>query len=288
MDRSNWDDLRFVIAVAEHRTLSAAARALGVNHATVLRRVQAFEEAQGGPVFSRTGQGYEILPDRQRVIDAARDVAGAVETVSRLMRGATAPMRGTVRISATDTFCTTILPKIAARIMAGSEGLRIEVSNSNTHADFARMQADIAVRPTTSLPPEMRGELACGLGFAVYAAPGAADGPWLGLAGPLAKSALADWMARRVDPSDIGAGADSFVTLRDLARQGLGRAILPCILGDATTELTRHGERLMEVPIWVASHVERADSPRLRLLRGRLVDGLREQSELLAGMAARA
>ncbi len=40
-----WDDLRYVLAVAEHGGLAAAARALGVNHTTVLRRVNAFEEA---------------------------------------------------------------------------------------------------------------------------------------------------------------------------------------------------------------------------------------------------
>ena len=43
MHSENWDDLRFVLAVAETGTVSGAARLLGVNHATVLRRVAAFE-----------------------------------------------------------------------------------------------------------------------------------------------------------------------------------------------------------------------------------------------------
>ena len=37
-----WDDLRYVLAVAESGSLAAAARALGVNHTTVLRRVTGF------------------------------------------------------------------------------------------------------------------------------------------------------------------------------------------------------------------------------------------------------
>ena len=39
MHRYSWDDLKFVLAVADTGTISAAARLLGVNHATVLRRI---------------------------------------------------------------------------------------------------------------------------------------------------------------------------------------------------------------------------------------------------------
>ena len=41
MHRENWDDLRFMLAVADNGSVSAAARVLGVNHATVLRRISA-------------------------------------------------------------------------------------------------------------------------------------------------------------------------------------------------------------------------------------------------------
>ena len=78
MHSPDWDDLRFVLAVADCGTLSAAARVLNVTHATVLRRIQAFEEAHGGAVFERGAQGYRLLPERIRVIDAAREVAQAV------------------------------------------------------------------------------------------------------------------------------------------------------------------------------------------------------------------
>ena len=49
-----WDDLRFVLSVAEEGTLSGAARTLGVNHSTVLRRVAAFEAEKGVQLFERT------------------------------------------------------------------------------------------------------------------------------------------------------------------------------------------------------------------------------------------
>ena len=36
-ERADWDDLRLVLAIARARSLSGAARTLGVNHATVFR-----------------------------------------------------------------------------------------------------------------------------------------------------------------------------------------------------------------------------------------------------------
>ncbi|MBS0563422.1 MAG: LysR family transcriptional regulator, partial [Proteobacteria bacterium] len=72
--RANWDDLRFVLAVIQEGSVSAAARVIGVNHATVLRRVAAFEAAHGLALFDKTARGYRIPPDRAQVIEAARDV----------------------------------------------------------------------------------------------------------------------------------------------------------------------------------------------------------------------
>lgn len=284
MHNADWDDLRYVLAVAETGSLSAAARRLGVNHATVLRHVQAFETAHGGPVFTRTPQGYAVLPERARVIDAARDAASAMDNVARLMAGARTPVLGTVRISATDTLCTTILPAIAARIMARAEGLRIEIRNANAHEDFARMQADIALRPTPHLSDGMSGTIAARMTFGHYAAAGAPE-LWLGLSGLLSRAGPADWMAGNVGQGETAAAANSFVTLRDMAAEGMGHAILPCLLGDADPRLRRRHGRFpaMDVPLWVACHADLADSPRIRLVSRHLVRQLRAHRAALAG-----
>ncbi|TBZ99706.1 LysR family transcriptional regulator [Rhizobium leguminosarum bv. viciae] len=65
----DWNDLRCVLAVAEHGGLAAAARALGVNHTTVLRRVNAFEEAQGLRLFERLPTGWWRGTARLRAAD---------------------------------------------------------------------------------------------------------------------------------------------------------------------------------------------------------------------------
>lgn len=284
MDQNNWDDLRFVLAVADCGSVSAAARQMGVNHATVLRRVAGFEARNGGAVFARSAHGYTLLADRTRVIEAAREVANAMNSVERLMQGAQAPLRGVVRVSTTDSFCQVVLPPLAARLNAQSTQLRIDLMSNNSHVDFARMQADISVRPAKTLTDEMRGEVAAHLRFATYCGPSNATA-WLGLTGPLARSAPAEWIANKIDPENISGASDSFLVLAEMAAQGMGTAILPCVVGDRDNRLKRHKTDFaaLDVPIWVASHIDLLDVPRLRLVRTKIITYLAKMQPALWG-----
>jgi DNA-binding transcriptional LysR family regulator len=281
---ANWDDLRFVLAVADLGSVSAAARSLGVNHATVLRRIAAFEQAEGTQVFDRGPQGYAVPPDRQRIIDAAREAAAAMEGVSRTIRASMAPAEQAVRVTSTDTFCHLVLPVIVADMAADPHLPPILLICANGHLDLGRTGADITVRPAVRLPPDLVGDPAADLGFAVYQAPGGAD-HWLTLHGALARVASAQWMQDHLPAAALRGGADSFLVLAELAQRGQGHAVLPCIIGDAIPGLHRviTDMPLPPVPIWVASHADLANVPRLALVRAALTAGLRSQAARLRG-----
>ncbi len=283
--RTNWDDLRYVLAVAEHGSVSAAARALRVNHATVLRRIAAFEETHGGALFDKTPRGYTVPPDRARVIEAVREVEAAVHAVERRIEGVQAPLHGLVRITSTDTFCQDVLPPMLAELRRASSDLQLVLLSSNSHLDLARLHADVAVRPAVRLPADLFGTVAAQLGFAAYAAPGGAD-DWLGLSGALEQSVPARWLAEAGLAEACAATADSFPSLREMAAAGLGRAVLPCILGAADPRLRRLDGAMPElsVDLWVASHSDLADVPRIRAVREHLVQGLAAiRGDLLGG-----
>jgi DNA-binding transcriptional LysR family regulator len=287
MHRDNWDDLRFVLAVAETGSVSAAARALEVNHATVLRRVAAFEERHGVLIFERTPTGYAVPRDRIRLIEAAREVEAAHLAVTRLVAGARAPLAGAVRVTSTDTFCLAVLPRALMRLRAEAPELRIDLLCSNSHADLARIEADIAVRPALELPDDLAGEAAAEIGIAAYAPAADPDTEaWLGVSGPLSRfKPVADWMKANVPPAALTGAADSYVILREMVAAGQGRALLPCVLGDDDPRLVRLEGRFPEiaVPLWVASHVDLADAPRLATVRARLVEALRADAARLRG-----
>lgn len=284
MHKVNWDNIRYVLTVADHGSVNAASRVLGVNHATVLRRIAAFEADHGGPVFERTATGYHVLPERARVIEAAREVENAVGSVERLMHGARAPLKGLVRVSSTDSICQAILPPLIAELQAKSSELQVELMSNNSPLDFSRMQADISVRPAMMLPEDMTGETNVDLVFGAFAAPGSPD-TWLGLSGALARSAPATWMSGNIAPEDLSGCADSFLVLRELALLGLGIAVLPVFLGNQTPGLEpRRGVMPdMSVPIWVATHAELHDVPRIRVVRQHILRFLASRREILAG-----
>lgn len=287
MHKSNWDDYRYVLAVAASGSVSAAARSLGVNHATVLRRVASVEARLGVALFDKSMRGYEIAPEKLRLIEAAREVETAVDALERMARAGEAPLDGVLRVTSTDTFCNAVLPPVIARLTARSAGLSFELMSTNTHLDLSRLHADVTVRPTAKLPEDLTGDVVAHLGFGYYAVPSAPQGHWLGASGVIGRmsqsqdihEALAKTSAR------IVAMADSFVTLRAMAEAGLGRVCLPRVLGDMSTVLTRVEGPLAiaAVPIYVATHIDLADVPRLRQARRKLGAALSEESARLLG-----
>lgn len=282
MHRENWDDLRFMLAVAENGSVSAAARVLDVNHATVLRRISAFEARHGGEIFDRTPQGYVIPADRQKVVDAAREVEAAVYSLERLIEGAQAPLRGTVRVTSTDTLCHGLLPKMLSGLTQKAVDLRFELICSNTHLDLGRLHADIAVKPAIELQEGLMGSIGARLGFAVYGDPKSA---WLGMRGAIARSKPAQWLTGIVREKDFASKADSFLTLREMVAAGVGKSILPCVLGDADPRLNRVEFSMpdMSVGIWVACHPDMADVPRIRAVRKLLLEELAKRSDVFLG-----
>lgn len=268
MHKLNWDDLRFVLAVADTGSVNAAAKSLGVNHATVLRRIAAFEEASGGPLFERNSSGYRLRTDRAPVIEAARLAAQHVRSVEMLMRGGTAGTGTMLRLTSTDTLCQTVLAWIFPALSRRLSPDTLAYVVSNPHLDMARLSADLSVRPAMALTDDLTGSRIGQMRFALYRRAGNVRvRDWLGLSGALARSLPARWMAENVDPADVIATADSFSALSEIAAAGASRVILPCVLGDAHTDLERDTSlRLPEfsVPIWVACHRDVAGSERIK------------------------
>ena len=235
----------------------------------MLRRVASFEKKNGLELFVKTVRGYQVAKGNQRILDALKDVETAVHGIGRAVQGVQAPLGGTVRVTSTDTFCHAVLPPIVTQIREATKNLRIELISNNAHLDLARLDADLVVRPTPQLPPDLDGTSPAQLGFALYAAKGNIPDVWLGLSGLLARTCAARWMEKHVTEEQISATGDSFLTLQELAAKAVGRVFLPCIVGDPDTRLVRieSDATPISVPIWVAGHRELVDVPRIRAVR---------------------
>ncbi len=284
MHNENWDDLRYVLTVAETGSVLQAAKRMGVNHATVLRHIASFEARHGERIFEKTSQGYRILPDRAHVIRAAQKAASAISEVSRLASGGHTSSSLTLRITSTDTLSTLILPRFVSQMAKDQPDVAISIHSSNAHKNVALDAAQVVVRPALELQDDLTGEKVAALGFAAYATRPDIDG-WLGLAGALSRSLPARWMADHKAPESTTQSADSFLILRELAARGQGIAPLPCFVGDPEDRLFRLPDQMpsMAVPIWVAQPVDTVQSHELRGIISKLKDFLASEGERLAG-----
>ncbi|MFM2354941.1 MAG: hypothetical protein RLZZ528_677, partial [Pseudomonadota bacterium] len=233
----------------------------------------------------KTLKGYGVPPDRQRLIDAVREVETAIGAVDRIMAGARMPLAGDVRVTTTDTLATRVMPEVVRDIGRRVSGLRIEIIVSNLPVDLGRGQADLTIRPAVALPTELSGVTPARLGFGAYVAKSARRDRWIGLSGRLGASLAGEWLSANVPADRIGASGDSFLIVRELAILGEGIAILPHMVGAATPDLDWLDDAMpdIDVPIWVASHADLAAVPRIARMRGLLADALRERAGMLRG-----
>jgi len=84
----DWDHLRIFLAIARYGQLLAAARRLGLNHATVARRLDALEEALGTPLFDRRPAGCMLTEAGERLLPAAERVETEMQDIAESFRAA--------------------------------------------------------------------------------------------------------------------------------------------------------------------------------------------------------
>src|SRR5690606_1005803 len=73
----NWNDLKYLIAVANRGSTLAAARELGVDQSTVQRRVAELETRLKLRLVERSPSGYRLTAAGATVLPAAQEVAAA-------------------------------------------------------------------------------------------------------------------------------------------------------------------------------------------------------------------
>ncbi len=277
MNNQNWDDIRYVLAVAEHGSLNAAATVLGVTHATVMRRVAACEARCERPLFEKSQSGYRVLPEAIPILRAMSNVADAVLATERTIVGADQSPSGPVRIASTDSICQRVLPSIVAMIADRYPRIELSLLSANVHHDLSRLSADIVVRPTVDLGDNLVGQHVGDLAFAAYG-DGNPDRKWLKLEGALSGSLAAKWMTDNVPADQMIGGADSFLVVQRLVAEGIGNALLPRLVGDADHRLNRLDVEGADfaVPVWVACLKEFALTPRFALVQKLLANELRQ------------
>ncbi|MDH6264937.1 DNA-binding transcriptional LysR family regulator [Rhizobium sp. SG_E_25_P2] len=141
----NWDDIRIFLAVARTGQILAASRRLGLNHATLSRRLTSLEEALETRLFIRRTNGCELTAEGETfLLSAERMENEMLEAQARLGR-TDAAIAGTVRIGAPDGFGVSFLAPRIGRLIERHPELRIQLVPVPRSFSLSSREADIAV-----------------------------------------------------------------------------------------------------------------------------------------------
>ncbi|MBL8684083.1 MAG: LysR family transcriptional regulator [Myxococcales bacterium] len=144
--RLDWNDLRLAAVLADARTLTAAARKLGINQSTASRRLAALEASVGASLFLRGASGYVPTAAGERLLARVRDLAAQLEGVERSVAIDEREVRGIVRVALTEVTATQLLERTLGQLRDRYPELIVELVVSYAMADLTRGEADIAVR----------------------------------------------------------------------------------------------------------------------------------------------
>jgi len=293
----DWDDLRSFLAIARHRTLSGAARALSVQQSTMGRRLDALEERAGVTLLQKTPGGYVLTAAGEAVLGHVERIEQETYAIERTVTGRDVRLEGSVRLTTVETMAVEILTPILTGFLARYPGITLDLVADTRTLSLSRREADVALRLARPEGHELVARKVGEVGFGLYASPGYLEQmgmPDLQAGAPghrmiltfdeLAGVADATWVRNTLGQAHVALRTNSRYAHAEAAEAGVGIAGFSHYMAEgrslvrlATPTPTPRRE------IWLAVHEDTRHTPRIRALMEALTAGLKEQAHRLLG-----
>lgn len=141
----DWDHARVFLAVARSGQLLAAAKRLGLDHATVSRRINALERGLNVKLFERGPSGSALTAAGERLLASAERMESELLRAQSALTDSALAVAGTVRIGAPDGIGVWwLLPRLP-QLLAQHPGLHVQLVPLPRTFSLARREADLAV-----------------------------------------------------------------------------------------------------------------------------------------------
>jgi len=292
----DWGDVRYFLAVARGSSVRAAAERLGVNHATVLRRIAQLEQSLGVQMFEKLPSGYRLTAAGEEVLEFAEQMEASSHLLETRVFGRDQRARGLLRITLPPFLATHLLMPDFAEFAHLHPDIEMEILPSGEVANLTNREADVAIRIVTdrkNLPLNLHGLMGPELFGGVY----------------MSRERLAAWRAGAPDPirwividtrgvpdwareGEVRTAGVPFRTPDPeaqivAARRGIGMTTLPCFVGDADPLLVRApgAHPHLGGSLWLLTHGETRKTKRVRLFTEFISRRLAAYAPLLGGLS---
>lgn len=291
----DWDDFKFVQAVARVGSVRGASDELGVHPSTVTRHLEQLEQRLGTRLFARTRRGMDITPAGSAVIEALDRVAAELDQVERSLQAREAALAGSVGLALPPSLAVRLVLPGLEPFLRDHPDIELMVVTGPPLEQLERGHADLALCLTDEPPGELVGRSLGPVMGCVYARRDARDvAPAVGSSsnerwvGATAHGAAAGLRVRSASDLPRGLSVDDEELAAAAIAGGLGVGWLPCYLGDAMPRLARTGaaapQRLAD--LWLVSRRETRGVARVQALSESLQRLLTDLAPRLLGTVA--
>ena len=291
--RLQWSDLQVFHAVVERGSLGAAAKALALNHSTVLRRIARLEDTLRVRLFDRLPTGYVATERGAALAATLGGVAEQIGAAEREVGNDNLQLAGSVRLTVPEVLMPLLLAPLAA-VQAQHPALRIELLQADAFLDLARHEADLAIRGANTVPDSVIARPLGVLQTALYGAASrfpTADGaaldalPWIGHSAKLAHLDSARWIAANIPAERVVMRVDSLVALADAVAAGIGVGwvLRPLAATRGGLVALRPPEPEFATRIWLLGHPDLRRIARIRAVADALHGALVADPRLREG-----
>jgi DNA-binding transcriptional LysR family regulator len=275
MQPKNWTDLSYLVALARTGRLSLASERLKVDATTISRRIATLERALGARLFEREKGSFSLTAAGRRVALRAERAEFEIDEIKREVAGIDAKVSGLVRVTAPPWMVSHVMLPSLTKLQEKHNDLILELIAEARNVDVARRDADIAVR--MSRPVKEQRAVArrlTTLDFAVYGPAGANHRllRWINFESNMAGLPQSAWMMETMRSEKIVQPAllvnDSAIALHAVAA-GIGKTVLPCVLGDRAPGVVRLSGRrpILSRDVWLMTHPELKNLSRIRVVQ---------------------
>lgn len=285
---TNWDDARFVLALAREGTIRGAAKSLSVNHTTVSRRIATLEEHLSARLFEQTPSGYVMTASGRIISQAAEGMENLLLSSQKQIEGADTELSGEVHIHIPDIFDEWVCERLA-QFSQQHPKLQIHLSSETAVADLAKREADIALRFTNTPPLDMVGQKVWELPVAVYASSDCeidpsklSSYPWVRWAPAYGQSSVEQWTDKISNGTPTVTRVTTYKTLTCMIKNSAGIGCLTPWFAEDDSKLQRITPILKEVTmdVWVLIHPDLRGVKRIKALKDLLIELFDSKSKM--------
>ena len=274
----DWEDLRHFSAFAREKSLSAAARQLNVDHATVARRVAALEDALKLKLVERRPRAYFLTSDGERIAELGQRMELESLAVQRTAYAGQLSIAGEVSVSAPPNMAAFLIAPRLTTLRTRHPDLHIRLDGDTRNVSLVRREADIAIRLSRPVDEDVVVRKLATVTFSLYAA-----SEYLATQQPpsfIAYDHTMDdtpqqiWLQNQANGAPIVFRSNDLAVQAAAAAAGVGVAVLPDFMAAADPRLLRlpHAEPQLQREVWIAVHNDLRRAPRIQAVMAFLVD----------------